>query len=141
MILYLGTTSLIKLYVEDEQTTIVRQWAANAEIIATCRVAYSEVIAALDLRHKNGDLSSTAYSRIFEAFTTDWPDIAVVDFNDLDSGRLIKKHGLNRLAAMHLSAVKIIQSCGAGIKVAFSSTDEDLCRAAATEGLTVLSYH
>ena len=141
MILYLGTTSLIKLYVEDEQTLVVRQWAANAEVIATCRVAYSEVIAALDKRHKNGDLSSSVYTRISEAFTADWADIAVVDFNDLDSGRLIKKHGLNRLAAMHLSAAKIIQSSGEGVTVAFSSTDADLCRAAEIEGFKVLSLH
>ncbi|MBI5074379.1 MAG: type II toxin-antitoxin system VapC family toxin [Nitrospirae bacterium] len=141
MILYLGTTSLIKLYVEDEQTAIVRQWAANAEIIATCRVAYAEVVAALDKRHKNGDLASAAYKRIYEAFTTDWADIAVVDFNDLDSGQLIKKHRLNRLAAMHLSAVKIIQSAGPGVTVAFSSTDDALCRAAEIEGLKVLSFH
>ena len=141
MILYLGTTTLIKLYVEDEQTKAVRQWVSDAEIIVTCRIAYSETIAALDMRHKNGDLSSSAYTRISEAFTADWADIAVVDFNDLDSGRLIKKHGLNRLAAMHLSAAKIIQSSGEGITVAFSSTDVELCRAAESEGLKVLSFH
>ncbi|MGC2061688.1 MAG: type II toxin-antitoxin system VapC family toxin [Thermodesulfovibrionales bacterium] len=138
MILYLGTTSLIKLYVEDEQTPVVRQWAANAEVIATCRVAYSEVIAALDKRHKKGDLSSAAYKRIYETFTTDWANIAVVDFNDLDSGQLIKKYGLNRLAAMHLSAALAIKTSGLEVTIAFSSTDVNLCRAAGIEGLKVL---
>ncbi|MBA4372153.1 MAG: VapC toxin family PIN domain ribonuclease [Thermodesulfovibrio sp.] len=140
MILYLGTTSLIELYIEDRQTPIVHQWVNEAEIVATCRVAYTEVIAALDKRHKSGDLSSTAYNRVYEAFTSDWADIAVIDFNDFDSGQLIKKHGLNRLAAMHLSAAKIIQSSGDGVIVAFSSTDAELCRAAEIEGLKVLVF-
>ncbi len=115
----------------------MRQWVHDAEIVATCRVAYTEVVSALDKRHKRGDLSSTMYNRVYEAFTTDWPNIAALDFNDIDSGQFVKKYGLNRLAAMHLSAAKIIQNHA----TAFSSTDDYLCRAAAAEGLRVLSYH
>lgn len=141
MILYLGTSSLIKLYVEDAGSKTVRQWVREAEIVATCRIAYTEAIAALDMRFKKGDLSSKDYNHIFETFSSDWDTIAVVDFDDLDAGRLVKKYGLSRLDAMHLSAAKIIQTAGNNINVAFSSVSDRLCKAAEAEGLTVLPLH
>ncbi len=139
MILYLGTSCLIKLYIEDADSKTIRQWVVEAEIVATCRVAYTEVMSALDMRFKKGDLSEKYYSKLCEAFTDDWDHLAVVDFDDLEAGRFVKKYGLNRMAAIHLSAVKNIQRAGNTIKLAFSSIDDRLCKAAASEGLKVLS--
>ena len=138
MILYLGTSCLIKLYIEDADSNTVRQWVNEAEIIATCRVAYTEAISALDIRFKKGDLSAKDYKRLFDAFTSDWNSIAVVDFDDLEAGRLIQKYGLNRMAAIHLSAAMKIQRAGNTHNVAFSSVDKLLCKAATSEGFKVL---
>ncbi len=138
MILYLGTSSLIKLYIEDADSKIVRQWVSEAEIVATCRVAYTETIAALDIRSKNGDLAAKDYKHLFDAFTSDWNTIAVVDFDELEAGRLVKKYGLNRMAAIHLSAALKIQRAGNASHMAFSSVDRGLCKAATAEGLKVL---
>jgi predicted nucleic acid-binding protein len=138
MILYLGTSSLIKLYVEDADSKTVRQWVSEAEIVATCRLAYTEAISALDMRFKKGDLSSKDYNRIFEAFTRDWKNLAVLDFDDLDAGRLLKKYGLSRMDAVHLSAARKVHAAADGIHMAFSSVSERLGKAAAAEGLRVL---
>jgi len=46
LILYLDASSLVKLYVEEAYSNTVRDWAEEAEIIATCRVAYPETISA-----------------------------------------------------------------------------------------------
>ena len=139
MILYLGTSCLIKLYIEDAGSKTIRQWVGEAEIIATCRVAYTEAMSALAIRFNKGDLSEKDYNKLCEAFTRDWDHLSVVDFDDLEAGRLVKKYGLNRMAAIHLSAVKNIQRAGNTIKLAFSSIDDRLCKAAASEGLKVLS--
>lgn len=138
MILYLGTSSLIKLYVEEAGSKTVRQWLNEAEIVATCRIAYTEAIAALDMRFKKGDLPEKDYNRICEAFTRDWNNIAVVDFDELEAGRLVKKYGLSRLDAIHLSAARKILGADKMITMAFSSASEHLCKAAASEGLKVL---
>ena len=138
MILYLGTSSLMKLYVEESDSAKVRQWVSEAEIVATCRVAYTEVISALDIRFKNGDLPEKDYKKLSEAFTHDWNNFAVVDFDDLEAGRLVKKYGLSRLDAMHLSAVKTIQKADDAVTVTFSSVSDRLCKAAASERLQVL---
>jgi predicted nucleic acid-binding protein len=37
MILYLDTSSLVKLYIEEIYSERVREWADDAEILATCR--------------------------------------------------------------------------------------------------------
>ncbi|MDA8083302.1 MAG: type II toxin-antitoxin system VapC family toxin [Nitrospiraceae bacterium] len=138
MILYLGPSSLIKLYVQDEDSEMVRRWVHEAEIVAVCRVAYAEIAAALDARHKGGDFSTKDYNRVVSAFADDWAHLAVVDFDDIEAGRLVRKYGLHRMAAIHLSAVLLVKKSAKGLDLAFSSADVDLCRAAAAEGLRVM---
>jgi uncharacterized protein len=140
MILYLGTSSLAKLYVDERYSDIVRGWAEQAEIVATCRVAYMEMISALELKLKQNDLSKNNYELIIKRLSQDWPDFAVVDFDEREAGGFVKKHDLNRFAAIHLSAAKIIKKSHDDISLSFSSVDEKLCKAAVAEGLKVLYF-
>ena len=140
MILYLGTSSLVKLYVEENYSDVVREWVGEAEIVATCRVAYTEMISALELRFKQKDLLKNEYVHVTKRFSQDWLNFAVVDFDDREAGLLVKKYGLTRFAAMHLSAAKLIKKEHHDISLSFSSVDENLCKAAAAEGLRVLTF-
>ncbi len=138
MILYLGTSSLIKLYVEEKYSDVVRSWVREAEIVATCRVAYTEVISALEIRLKQNDLSKKEYDHIMKRFSKDWHNFATIDFDDKYAGLFVKKYGLKRFDAMHLSAAKLIQKGQNGFSLLFSSADKNLCKAAANEGLNVV---
>jgi uncharacterized protein len=140
MILYLGTSSLAKLYVEEKYSDIVRDWGEKAEIVATCRVAYTEMISALELRIKQNDLSKSDYELIMKRFAQDWLTLAIIDFDEREAGSLVKKYGLTRFSAIHLSAAKLIKKEHHDISVSFSSVDENLCKAASTEGLTALDF-
>jgi uncharacterized protein len=140
MILYLGTSSLVKLYVEEKDSDLVREWVREAEIVATCRVAYTEVISALELRFKQNDLSQSDYNRIVKNFSEDWLRLAIVDFDEREPGCYVKKYGLTRFDAIHLSAAKLLKSAGNDISVLFSSADKELCNAAAKEGLRLLNF-
>jgi predicted nucleic acid-binding protein len=140
VILYLGSSSLVKLYVEEPSSDLVREWVKDAEIVATCRVAYTETISALDIRFRNGDLSKADYERVVKAFSKDWANFATVDFDEVDAGRLVKKHGLRRFDAMHLSAALLIKRVRGDIALCFSSLDERLCKAAVSEGLKVRKF-
>ena len=42
MILYLDTSSLVKLYVEEVHADRVKEWVDEAEMVGTCRVAFPE---------------------------------------------------------------------------------------------------
>lgn len=140
MILYLGSSSLVKLYLQEPYSDVVREWVREAEIVATCRVAYTETISALDIRFRNGDLSDADYERIVKGFSKDWANFAIVDFDEVEAGSLVKKHGLRRFDAMHLSAALLIKRVRGDIALCFSSLDERLCRAAVSEGLKVLRF-
>ncbi len=139
MILYLDTSSLVKLYVEEAHSDIVREWVGEAEIVATCRIAYPETVSALNRRERIGDLSKSAYKSVVRAFSMDWEKIAAIDFDEIEAGRLAEKHGLRGFDAVHLSSAKLLKGGQKGISLAFSSFDERLNRAAASERLAVLS--
>ena len=138
MILYLDTSSLVKLYVTESHSGLVRAWAEEAEIIATCRVAYPEMMSALNRRFKAGDLKKRDYDLLVKAFSGEWRRFAVIDFDEIAAGRLVAAYGLRGFDAVHLSAARQLRSSGNAPVVAFSSFDEKLNIAAAAEKFTVL---
>ena len=152
MILYLGTSSLVQLYMHEAHSEFVEAWVRSAEVVATCRIAYTEVINALNVRHRKGDLSQESHDLLVKSFVEDWKDFAKIDFDDLEAGNLTVKYDLSRLSAVHLSAAKLIlreyenykQASVSGsnkephVSLFFLSQDQKLLGAAVSEGLRVL---
>jgi predicted nucleic acid-binding protein len=138
VILYLDTSSLVKLYITESHSGLVRAWVDEAEIIATCRVAYPEMMSALNRRFKAGDLEKRDYDLLVKAFSGDWQRFAVIDFDEIAAGRLAAAYGLRGFDAVHLSSAGLLRSLGNAAAVAFSSFDEKLNSAAAAEKFTVL---
>ncbi|MBA4394203.1 MAG: VapC toxin family PIN domain ribonuclease [Desulfobacca sp.] len=137
MIIYLDTSSLVKLYVEEAQATLVREWVEDAELIATCRVALPETISALDRRFRNGDFSKQDYELLIGGFQKDWQNFVVLDFDEIEAGRLVRKYSLRGFDAVHLSSAKMIKR-DASVALFFSSFDEKLNKAAKAEEFEVL---
>jgi hypothetical protein len=73
-----------------------------------------------------------------KALRGDWDRLAIVDFREIDAGRLASKHGLRGFDAIHLSAAVVLASVPAGPDVWFSSFDSALNRAAVRERIPVL---
>lgn len=138
MILYLDTSSLVKLYVQEAHSGMVREWVKEAEIVATCRVAYPETMSAMNRRFRNGDLSPKEYELLVKEFSREWNHLAAIDFDELEAGRLVKKYGLHGFDAIHLSSAKLLKASQGNIHLSFSSFDEKLNTSASAEGLTVL---
>ncbi len=139
MILYLDTSSIVKLYIEEAGTEAVRRWAGEAEVLATCRIAYPELISALNRRLRGGDISRKEFRLLIDGFLKDWADFAIIDFDEIEAGRLAEKYGLRGFDAIHLSALKLLKDRDNHISLAFSSFDKELNRAAASDGFTVLT--
>jgi len=137
LIIYLDTGSLVKLYVEETHATKVREWVEEAELVATCRVAFPETISALDRRFREGDFSKQDYELLIGGFAKDWQNFVVLDFDEIESGRLASRYGLRGFDAVHLSSAKIIRG-DADLVLYFSCFDEKLNKAAVAEGLEVL---
>lgn len=60
MILYLDTSSLIKLYVDETGTLEVLDLVEQASLLCTSVVAYPEARSALARLHREGELTSEA---------------------------------------------------------------------------------
>ncbi|MEK7307168.1 MAG: type II toxin-antitoxin system VapC family toxin, partial [Nitrospirota bacterium] len=94
MILYLDTSSIVKLYIEETGSDAVRRWAGEAEVLATCRIAYPELISALNRRLRSGDISKKEFRLLIDGFSKEWADFAIIDFDEIEAGRLAEKYGL-----------------------------------------------
>jgi predicted nucleic acid-binding protein len=139
LILYLDTSSIVKLYVEEAGTEAVRRWAGEAEVLATCRIAYPELISALNRRLRGGDIPRKEFRLLIDGFSKEWADFAIIDFDEIEAGHLAEKYGLRGFDAIHLSALKLLKDRDNHISLAFSSFDKELNRAAASDGFTVLT--
>jgi predicted nucleic acid-binding protein len=138
LILYLDTSSLAKLYIAEAHSGSVRGWVEEAEIVATCRVAYPELISALTRRFRAGDLAKQDHAVLVKTFAKEWQRFAIIDFDEIEAGRLAAAYGLRGFDAVHLSAAKLLLSAASTPSVAFSSFDDRLNSAAAAEKLAVL---
>ena len=139
MIVYLDTSSLVKLYVQEAHTALVKKWVEEAEIVATCRIAYPETMSAINRRFRQGDLTEKQHDSLVATFSNDWGRFASVDFDELEAGRLVNLYGLRGFDAVHLSAAMLLKRNQNNISLSFSSFDEKLNDAASTEGFTILS--
>lgn len=138
MLLYLDTSSLVKLFIEERYSDTVREWTEAAEAVLTCRVAYPEALSAFRRRRTEGAIRIGDYRRLLDAFQHQWPDFASLEFDEILAGRLVLKHGLRGFDAVHLASASTLLSVSPAGTVAFSSFDKALTRAAAREGLTVI---
>ena len=138
MLLYLDTSSLVKLFIEEQHSDRVREWADAVDVVLTCRVAYAEAVSAFSRRHREGGLRPADYRKVMQAFDGQWENFGRLEFDERVAGRLAAKHALRGFDAIHLSAARMLISDARGTSIAFSSFDNRLNRAAAKENMTVL---
>lgn len=138
MILYLDTSSLVKLYLEEAHSNLVWEWAEAAEAIATSRVAYAEALSALARRRKEGDLDGPTFDLIHETFQTDWHSFVLLPVKEKKAGALAVKHLLRGFDAIHLAAASDLRAFVGNDSIVFSSFDDKLLQAARSEGVDCL---
>lgn len=138
MILYLDTSALVKLYLEESGSGKVRAAVDEAEAVSTSIVAYAEMHAALAAAARVGRITGEERSRAVAEFRAEWPRYAVVNVTqklvDL-AAELALEHGLQGFDAVHLSSAVLLRE-EAGAEVRFLAWDERLVRAAVALGFT-----
>jgi len=141
MILYLDTSALVKLYVEEPGSQAVRALLERARVISTSWVAYVEMRAGLARKLRQGELREEEYKNILSDFEKDWKDYFVIEVSESVAklgGELVEKHPLRALDALHLASALFIRE-RVRSDVFFSSFDGRLNEAAKAEGLAVPS--
>ncbi|MEM7353451.1 MAG: type II toxin-antitoxin system VapC family toxin [Acidobacteriota bacterium] len=133
----MDTSSLIKLYLDEEHSALVHSWVDSAEILCTSRVAYPEAMAALARRRRVGDLDDDSFRVIRDAVSGEWAGFSTIDLNEQRAGELAVRLGLRGFDAVHLAAAHEVAEVE-GTSVFFSSFDKQLNRIARADGLAVL---
>jgi len=107
VILYLDTSSLVKLYVEETYSADVEGWVGLAEVTGTSLVAYVEARAAFARRFRENAFSSKDYTRLCSQFESDWKNFLSIHVTReivRIAGNLAEKHGLRGFDAIHLAS-------------------------------------
>lgn len=133
MILYLDTSSLVKLYIDEPGTQEVRSLVAEADLVTSSVVAYPEARAALARRRREASLTAAEHRRAKSALDTDWPRLLTLDVTETlgkRAGDLAERHRLRGFDALHLASFLAVAEEFAGEPVQFSSADRALNRAA-----------
>jgi uncharacterized protein len=141
VILYLDTSALFKLYVDEAGSDAVHAAVAAAESIAVCRISWAEAMSALARRGREVPADLDALDQAKEALRTDWPRFLVADVSQLlveQAGEFADTFALRgydsvQLASAYLTQQRVQQP------VTFACFDKRLSKAAKILGLAVLT--
>jgi uncharacterized protein len=127
--LYLDTSSLVKLYVEESGSDGVRAQVDRATVVATSLIAYPEARAALARRRRERVLARAAHAAATRNLDADWPSyFAVIVTAALcrDAGQLAERYALRGYDSVHLASyLEVAREAGAADSE-FSSADDRL---------------
>ena len=141
MIVYLDTSSLVKLYVEEIDSEKINNIANKAAVISTSKIAYAEARSAFARKQKEGGFSTSVLRKVVESFNKDWESYFLIEITDgliRFAGDIAEKYLLRGFDSIHLaSAVNLKNKINSDIY--FSSHDTRLNQAAEKEGINVIS--
>jgi len=138
MILYLDTSALVKLFVQEQHSDQVQAAAATARMVATHVIAYPEARAGFAKAHRMGRIDQQALSQLEASLDEVWPSFDIVGVDEAlarRAGLLAAQYGLRGYDAVHLAAAETLHlSAGPG-RLRFACFDKALSIAAETIGL------
>jgi len=138
LIVYLDTSSLLKIFVNEPGSPEVAELVARSERVATSLVTYAEGRAALARARRGSRLTDPEFATALAAFEGEWPTYSVQGVSHVlvrEAGELADRHFLTVIDAIHLASAIVIQRA-AREPVTFSAADSRLVDAAEAEGLT-----
>ena len=133
MTLYLDTSSLVKLYVAEPGSDVVRTLVDAATIVATSSIAYTETRAALARRRRERVLRPTAFALAKKTFEAEWPKFLTIEVTSAlcrQAGDFAEQYRLRAYDSMHLAAFAEVAREAGVPETRFSSFDNALNRAA-----------
>jgi predicted nucleic acid-binding protein len=79
MILFCDTSALIKLYIQEIASDEMQALALSASMIAVCRIAWAESMAALARRVRENPVDLTLIDQVRDRLKNDWPHYAIIE--------------------------------------------------------------
>ncbi len=79
MILFCDTSALIKLYIQEIASDEMQALASSASMVAVCRIAWAESMAALARRARENPVDQPLIDQVRGRLRKDWPSYAIVE--------------------------------------------------------------
>lgn len=136
----MDTSALLKVYVEEEGSALVRDHLSPAAGLATSAITFVEAHSALARRRNVGGLPPGDYRRAVREFSEGWEQYFRLEVGDEvlgEAARLAREHVLRAYDAIHLGSAVVFRS-RVRTDVALASWDDELDAAARREGFSVL---
>jgi uncharacterized protein len=133
MDLYLDTSALMKLYLEEPESDVVRASIGAADACVTSVAAYPEARAALAAAGRDRRLDRRGLARAVEALDADWATLGAFGLTRelaLAAGALAEQYRLRGYDSVHLATYLHIARGKAG-ELRFLCFDRAHSRAAA----------
>ena len=141
MILFCDTSALVKLYIAEDFSELVKSQLAQAEAIVVCRIAWAEAHAALSRKAREVPADAELIEQAKGALAADWPGFVLMDVNQMlveRAGDYADTFALRAYDSVQLAAAfevtRITQS-----PVRFACFDNRLVKAAKALGMFDLS--
>jgi predicted nucleic acid-binding protein len=140
-VIYLDTSALIKRFVNEKGSLLVRSLVQREPALATAKIAYAEIFAGLTRKLREGNLAKAQYALVCRQFDRDWHAYIRVELGDdlLFLARdLIQRHPLRGFDAVHLASALTLKTA-LGEDITFAAADGRLLKAAKAENLEPLN--
>lgn len=111
MIVYLDTSAFLKLYLQEEGSTITRQLVDDAIAVCAHVITYAEMCAAFTQAVRMQRLTDADRTRHKERFEIDWNALQVLSVDQplvRRAGRLAEDFELRGFDSVHLAAAERI---------------------------------
>lgn len=105
--LYLDTSALVKLYVEEDRRKTVFEAVEGADSLATSTVAYAEARAAFARKELVGDLHETGHRQAVSDLDGEWRRFVRISVSNLvayRAGEMAERYALRGFDAIHLAS-------------------------------------
>ena len=118
MNIYLDTSALVKLYIEEDGSDIVNDRTDRATIVSTSKIAYAETLSAFVRCKDEKVLLKKDYDKCIACFKFDWEMYFVIEVSEKVikiAGELIENHRIRGFDSIHLASAvvlrKVLISC------------------------------
>lgn len=109
MIVYLDTSALLKLYLEEEGTAITRQAVGSAVATCTQLITYAEICAAFAQAVRMRRVTAEQQARQKDRFESDWDTLHILPADETlvrRAGQLAGEFELRGFDSVHLAAAE-----------------------------------
>ena len=129
--LYLDTSALVKLYVEEEGRETVFEAVEKAEWVATSTVAYAEARATFARKVRSGDLPERGRRQAVSDLDVEWRGFVRISVSNrvaYRAGEMAERYDLRGFDAIHLASAARLGEEFSGVR--FLACDARLMEAA-----------